>query len=71
VLLEEELKVGVTPMKKRPKLGVMSPVVDARFEVMMAVLEDDFGGGDRLVLSNFKLEWKKVVMSLELLVSTM
>jgi hypothetical protein len=70
-MLEEELKVGVTPMKKRPKLDVMTPVVlDAGFEVTMAVLKEDLGDGDRLVMSNLKLEWKKVVINLELLVST-
>jgi hypothetical protein len=67
---EGELKVGMTPMKKRPKLDVLTPVADAGFEVTLAVSENDLGESDRMVVSNLKREWKKVVMNLELLGST-
>jgi hypothetical protein len=53
---EAELKVGMTPMKKRPKLDVLTPVADAGFEVTLAVLENDIGESDRMVVSNLKFE---------------
>jgi hypothetical protein len=55
----DDAPLGVTPLKKRPKLEIRSPALDAGYELTLMDLEEDLGTSPDLVLANLRLEWKK------------
>jgi hypothetical protein len=51
-------RYGVTPYKKRPKLEVNSPALEANFELTMPEVEPDLGDSPNIILRNLVSEWK-------------
>jgi hypothetical protein len=63
--LKSELDIGVTPMKKRPKLVVRSASIEDDFEIPLALLTDDLGPTDSFVITNLRNEWPKLSENLD------
>jgi hypothetical protein len=61
-----EMKMGMTPLKKRTKLTVSSPALEAGFEATLMPLNLDLGP-DSLFVSNVHLGWKPLVSNLDML----
>jgi hypothetical protein len=59
-----ELPAGMTPMKKRPRLTVSSPILEAGFEVTLAPLPLDLGP-DSVALSTLQGTWKSLVSNMD------
>jgi hypothetical protein len=57
---------GMTPMKKRTKLTVSSPALEAGYEATIMPLDPDLGP-DLLFMSNVRLGWKPLVSNLDTL----
>jgi hypothetical protein len=57
-------KFGVTPLKKRAKLDVLSPALEANYEVTMQEIASQLGEDPQTILSNVALEWKVLVRNL-------
>eukprot|EP00546_Thalassionema_frauenfeldii_P013470 CAMPEP_0178911166 /NCGR_PEP_ID=MMETSP0786-20121207/9531_1 /TAXON_ID=186022 /ORGANISM="Thalassionema frauenfeldii, Strain CCMP 1798" /LENGTH=377 /DNA_ID=CAMNT_0020583557 /DNA_START=281 /DNA_END=1414 /DNA_ORIENTATION=- len=64
---EREYPLGVTPLKKRVKLDLNSPTLDAGFEVTVLDLVDDLGANDSMVLSNLREQWRLLGQNLRTL----
>ena len=58
--------MGVTPMKKRPKLQVTSPAFEADFDIILAPLNSDLGP-EGVKEAIFNSEWKKPVSNVNTL----
>jgi hypothetical protein len=57
---DEEAPFRVTPMKKRKKLDIRSPALDAGFELILIDLDEDLGESTDVVIANIlRQEWKK------------
>jgi hypothetical protein len=61
---ESKLPMGMTPMKKRSRLTVLSPALEARFESTLVPLNPDLGP-DSLFEHNVRLGWKPLVPNLD------
>mmetsp|Transcript_15992 Transcript_15992/g.24205 ORF Transcript_15992/g.24205 Transcript_15992/m.24205 type:complete len:232 (-) Transcript_15992:796-1491(-) len=64
---ERDYPLGVTPLKKRKKLDLNSPTLDAGFEVTVLDLVDDLGVNDSMVLSNLREQWRLLGQNLKTL----
>jgi hypothetical protein len=65
--LKSELGVGVTPMKKRPKLFDLASAIEYEFEIPLALLTKDLGPTDSFVMANVKNDWPKLSENLDTL----
>lgn len=64
---ERSLPQRLAPLKKRTKLDIDSPTLDAGFEVTLMDLLPDLGSTDSLMLSNLRLQWRHLCANLETL----
>jgi len=51
---DREFPQGMTPMEKQAKLDLLSPSLEAGFELNMVKLMDDLGTNNELMLSNLR-----------------
>jgi hypothetical protein len=63
---ESELPTGMTPMKKRSRLTVASPALEAGFEATLMPLEPDLGPSS-LFETNVRTGWKPLVANFDTL----
>jgi hypothetical protein len=56
---EDDAPMGITPLKKRPKLEIRSLALEAGFELTLMDLEEDLVTTPDLVVSNIRREWQK------------
>jgi hypothetical protein len=64
---KSELPTGMTPMKKRSRLTVVSPALEAGFEAMLFPLNPDLGPESMFELNIRLLGWKLLVANLDTL----
>mmetsp|Transcript_25523 Transcript_25523/g.33294 ORF Transcript_25523/g.33294 Transcript_25523/m.33294 type:complete len:151 (-) Transcript_25523:1083-1535(-) len=57
---DREFPRGMTPMKKRAKLDLKSPSLDAGFELTMVDLMEDLGTNNEIMLSNLRDQWRQL-----------
>jgi hypothetical protein len=64
---EDQERFGATPYKKRARMDVGSPALDANYEVTMVPLEPSLGDTQEEILQNLTAEWRSVVSNIDTL----